>query len=136
MSLLIVCLLLGSLGQSMEIAFTGVRHAIRRRGLRLRGFSQIWTLPCYGISGFYFYFLGNIIFSHHFLIRMVIYAASIIIFELILGSIFKKILGVCPWEYKAGRHIYGYTRIDYFFYWMVGGYILEYFYRFLSPLVH
>jgi uncharacterized membrane protein len=127
----------GCIGITTEIFFTAIVDLIDmiQAGsvdLKLKGNSYIWMFPIYGLAGILFPLLMPYFEKFHALIRAAIYATGILIVEFITGALLDVFTGSCPWEYKAGWHIMGYIRLDYFPLWAGFGFMIETIVKFLS----
>jgi hypothetical protein len=70
--------------------------------------------------------------QRHIAFRGGVYTVCIFIIEYATGSLLKKLLGVCPWDYGKRRFsVKGLIRLDYAPAWFVAGLIFESLYHFL-----
>jgi uncharacterized membrane protein len=67
--------------------------------------------------------------------RVFLYSVIILAIEFSLGFLLEKIIGKCPWEYTTGLTFLGYIRLDYIFFWMIFGYLIERIYLLLNSVI-
>ena len=138
---LILFLLFGCIGIAAEIFFTATYNSVKLFGtpefnLRLMGQSYIWMFPIYGCIAIMGKVLIEKIQKLNILIRSLIYAVVIFMFEFVTGWLLDMFTGSCPWEYKEGMHICGYIRLDYTPAWMGFGIMVEQIYLFANGVLN
>lgn len=130
----------GCLGITTEIFFTSIMDFIFKinEGVNLdykfEGKSYIWMFFIYGLGSVIFPIIYNKVKSINLILRLLIYSLIIFLIEFISGFILDKLTGNCPWEYKSGLAICGYIRLDYVFFWMGFGFLLELIYNYLMNI--
>ena len=128
---LLIALIFGSLGITTEVFFTAFSKLIQDfymgndLDLSLKGESYVWMFFIYCLIAPLFDLGYPKIKNLNILIRMLIYGAIILSVEFIMGFILDMIVGKCPWEYTSGITFFGYIRLDYIFFWMIFGFIIE-----------
>ena len=125
--------LFGCIGIATEIFFVALMDnfaSFQAKGIidpRLVGYSYIWMFFIYmWIPLAYHYFYPKV--AHlSLIIRLLIYATSLIIAEFIAGATLDLLTGTCPWDYtgKTAFEFMGYARLDYFPFWMLFGLFCE-----------
>lgn len=128
-------LLLASVGMAAEVIFTALMDA-RSKGPRLIGYSYVWMLPIYALLYPGFSLLTPYLGSLAWPMRGALYAAIIMVFEMITGLILKAALGEAPWEseYRGKRWaVLNLVRLDFFPAWAIGALVFERAYRMLTP---
>ena len=128
------------IGITTEIIFTSFFNAIvkytesSQLDLRLLGHSYFWMFFIYGLVAFLFPPVYSKIEKYFVLIRLLIYAIGIFIIEFVSGFILDITTGSCPWHYTSKFAICGYIRLDYLFFWMIFGFLVERIYLYLNKL--
>ncbi|NLK21631.1 MAG: hypothetical protein GX308_06030 [Epulopiscium sp.] len=123
----------GFIGWSMEIIWTGLKSLIKK-DIKLTGNTSIWMFPIYGLTVF-LEPLCKRIKKRHVVFRGGVYTICIFVVEFATGSLLKKILGVCPWDYGKRRFsVRGLIRLDYAPAWFAAGLIFEWLYHLLTQL--
>jgi uncharacterized membrane protein len=99
-----------TLGAMTELGFTAIR-----RWPQLEGRTQLWVLPLYYFGSIYMFEPIYRRWRHHYLLmRLLMYAVSILGIEYVAGWILHRVIGVCPWEYKNRRWgVHGYIDLAY-----------------------
>jgi len=120
----------GLIGWCMEIIWTGLQSLLQR-DVKLVGKTSIWMFPIYGLTVFLEPLCVKLK-QRHIAFRGGVYTVCIFIIEYATGSLLKKLLGVCPWDYGKRRFsVKGLIRLDYAPAWFVAGLIFESLYHFL-----
>ncbi|NLJ88488.1 MAG: hypothetical protein GX327_06895 [Epulopiscium sp.] len=121
----------GCIGWCMEIIWTGLKSLIKR-DVRMMGKTSIWMFPIYGLTVFLEPICSRIK-QRHIVFRGGVYTICIFIVEYWTGSLLKKLLGICPWDYGKRRFsIKGLIRLDYAPAWFIAGLIFEWLYNMLN----
>lgn len=130
----------GCLGITTEIFFTGVTDAVSNyfsKGYfdyNLIGKSYIWMFLIYGATIFIFPPIYNFLKKYPLLLRIFVYAIIIFCIEFTAGFLLDVIIGSCPWYYTSKFAVMGYIRLDYIFFWMGFGFVIEKVYLFLTRM--
>lgn len=120
----------GFIGWCMEIIWTGLQ-SLMQRDVKLIGRTSIWMFPIYGLTVFFEPLCAKLK-QRHIAFRGGVYTICIFIIEFVTGSLLKKLLGVCPWDYGKRRFsVKGLIRLDYAPAWFTAGLIFESLYHFL-----
>jgi uncharacterized membrane protein len=115
--------LYGFIGICTEIFWTGM-GSLLQGDIRLTGITYVWMFPIYGM----------IVFSEPLQHRMEkwplvlrggVYTILIFLVEYMSGSLFKLVLGVCPWTYSGHLAINGIIKLDYAPVWFCFSLIIE-----------
>ncbi len=121
--------LFSCIGVTTEVVFTSLSEFDYNNHLTwsLKGHSYFWMIIVYAFIPFFFDLLKNTVGKKQLLIRLLIYATLIICVEFIFGFLLDQLTGLCPWDYtgKSKFEIMGYTRLDYFPFWMLFAYYCE-----------
>lgn len=126
-------LIFGCIGITSEIFFVALVDNFtffQEKGLfdpRMIGHSYIWMFFLYmWIPAIYHIIFPRLQFLA-LLSRLILYAFALIGVEFVAGFALDTIIGVCPWDYtgKTMFSILGYTRLDYFPFWMLFGFMCE-----------
>lgn len=114
--------LFGCIGVTTEVFFTSLSEFNYNNHLTwsLKGYSYAWMIIVYALIPFFYDLLKNNIGKKQLFVRLIIYASIMICAEFIFGFILAQLTGSCPWDYtgKTKFEIMGYTRLDYFPFWM------------------
>ena len=114
----------GLIGWGLEVFWTGLGSLIRG-DLNLSGYTFLWMLPIYGSAVFLEPFHDRIR-PLPWLVRGLIWASIILMFEYSAGWILQQVLGSCPWDYGRSRFaLDGLTRLDYIPVWFIVGLLFE-----------
>jgi uncharacterized membrane protein len=114
----------GALGWCLEVIFTGVWNVVRNRDRYATAQTYLWMLPIYGAGG------CLLETAHHALVgaqvawwlRGFAYLGIIYSLEFVSGTVLKRALGKCPWDYSMSRfHVKGLVRLDYAPAWFLCG---------------
>ncbi len=124
MNALLLFVVFGSLGIVAEVFFTAIKKFIKTRDLMLDGYSLVWSFPIYGIAGLAGPVI-ELISERNILVRGIVYMALIFLVEYVAGLMTKRLIGKCPWEYKARFAVNGYIRLDYAPFWFLLGIAFE-----------
>lgn len=114
----------GLTGLCLEVLWTGFDSMIKG-DIRLTGSTYIWMFPIYGLALLLEFVHDRI---RHFpnLIRGSVYMVLIFTGEFLAGLFLRKILGVCPWDYKnEPLAIYGIITLRYIPVWFITGLLFE-----------
>lgn len=125
--------LFGCIGIATEITFVALLDNIagfQEKGFidpRLIGHSYVWMFFLYMWIPLAYHFVYPKLQHIHLLIRLLIYACLFIVIEFVAGLGLDVCTGICPWDYtgKTIFSILGYTRLDYFPFWMLFGFFCE-----------
>jgi hypothetical protein len=124
--------LLACAGVAAEVLFTALTE---RSGKDLKGFSYAWMFPVYALLYPGFRVLLPLVGHWAWPLRAALYAAVIMVFELLTGLALRAALGEAPWEpqYRGKRWcVMGLVRLDYFPAWAAAGLTFEGAYRLLA----
>jgi uncharacterized membrane protein len=88
----------------------------------------------YGLIAFFFPIVYRKIRVYHVIFRLIVYALLLFSVEFISGFILDKLTGSCPWEYSSTFSICGYIRLDYVFFWMFFGFLVEKLFLYLDEM--
>jgi hypothetical protein len=124
--------LLACAGVAAEVLFTALTE---RSGKDLKGFSYAWMFPVYALLYPGFRVLLPLVGRWAWPLRAALYAAVIMVFELLTGLALRAALGEAPWEpqYRGKRFCaLGLVRLDYFPAWAAAGLAFEGAYRLLA----
>lgn len=114
----------GLLGFCIEVLWTGL-GSLLNGDIKLTGWTYIWMFPIYGLALF-LEPIHNKIRHLNFFTRGVIYTLLIFTIEFITGTLLKKILGVCPWNYYGKPlSICGLITLSYAPAWFIAGMFFE-----------
>jgi hypothetical protein len=126
----------GATALGIEVIFTalaGARNPKKRNRQKLFGYSSLWYFPIYAVFvPAFLYFYQTPLADQHWLIRGVVYAATIQVGEFITMWLLHVLNGESPSEeeYKrSGRSLYGFVRPDFFPAFVLMGLVFEYLYR-------
>jgi hypothetical protein len=117
---------LACVGVAAEVLFTAFTE--RSGGKRLIGYSYVWMFPVYALLYPGFRLLDPLIGAWAWFARAAVYAAGIMVFELLTGLVLRAALGEAPWEanYRGKRWCaMGLVRLDYFPAWAAAALIFE-----------
>lgn len=138
---LLIALILGMTGITIEVFFTALSEVffsfISRNpiSMKLKGHSYIYMFFIYSMALPILDLIYPSLKKIYLFIRLLIYSLIIIIIEFFIGLFLELIIGVCPWKYSSGLHVYGYTRIDYMLLWMFFGFLIERLYILLNCVI-
>lgn len=130
----------GCLGITTEIFFTAASDfvaKIRKKeqpNWSLTGKSYIWMFFIYGSAAIFIPPVYEWSMQFPLIIRLLLYMLGIFTVEFITGWLLEITTGKCPWHYTNKWAIKGYIRLDYAFFWMFFGFMLETIYGFLIRL--
>lgn len=128
----------GLFGTTVEVFFTAISTLLmnytndQELNLILKGESYVWMFFIYCLIAPLFDSLYKRIRHLLWVIRSFIYGIIILGIEFLTGLLLDLIIGKCPWEYTVGFSILGYIRLDYIFFWMIFGLVIERIYLFLN----
>lgn len=117
---------LACVGVAAEVLFTAFTEPAG--GKRLIGFSYVWMFPIYALLYPGIRLLAPLVGTRPWPARAALYAALIMVFELLTGLVLRAALGEAPWEpgYRGKRWcVLGLVRLDYFPAWAAGALIFE-----------
>lgn len=117
---------LASVGVAAEVVFTA--FAEPQGGKRLIGYSYIWMFPVYALLYPGFLLITPLVGAWAWPLRACVYAAAIMVFELLTGLVLRAALGEAPWEpgYRGKRWaVLDLVRLDYFPAWAAGALVFE-----------
>lgn len=130
----------GCIGITTEIIFTSFFDAIviyldtSHFDYKLIGHSYFWMFFIYGLIAILFPPIFEKVKNVFILLRLVVYAILIFFIEFVSGFILDQTIGICPWQYTGKFSICGYIRLDYIFFWMIFGYLIECLYSYLNKM--
>ena len=135
---IIIALIFGFFGITIEIFFTAISDLFQKirnkekHDFSLEGKSYIWMFFIYSLIPILFDFGYPMVKDFNIFLRVFIYGIIILIVEFITGFLLEFFTGECPWKYTKGINLLGYVRIDYIFFWMFFGFIIEKIYLILN----
>ncbi len=135
---ILIAIIFGLFGSTTEIFFTAFSKLfssiITQNNLdfSLKGESYVWMFFIYSLISPMYDIGFPKIKNHNVIIRVALYGIIILTIEFIMGFLLEFFLGKCPWEYTSGIIFFGYIRLDYIFFWMFFGFIIERFYLLLN----
>lgn len=115
--------LYGALGICAEIFWTGIGSMLQG-DVRLTGVTYIWMFPIYGLAVF-LEPIQNKISKWPLVLRGGVYVILIYFVEYTSGLLFRRILGVCPWNYTGKLAINGLINLRYIPVWFCFGILDE-----------
>jgi len=122
--MLIKFVIFGTIGLVMEVLWTGL-GSLLARDRRATSNTSIWMFFIYGLTAFMTPLI-NFIYPAFWLVRGIIYAATIFAIEYTFGRTLKA-FDACPWDYSDVRfNVHGVIRLDYAPVWMAVGLIMEF----------
>jgi hypothetical protein len=117
---------LACVGVAAEVAFTAAMEPTG--GKRLIGTSYVWMFPIYALLYPGMTLLAPYVGGRPWWARAALYAALIMLVELLTGLVLRAALGEAPWEpgYRGKRWcVFGLVRLDYFPAWAAGALVFE-----------
>lgn len=117
---------LACVGVAVEVAYTALTEP--QGGARRIGYSYLWMFPVYALIEPALSALRPLVGAWAWPARAALYAAAIMVVELIVGLALQKSLGEAPWEpnYRKSRwHVLGVVRLDYFPAWAGAAMLFE-----------
>lgn len=126
-------LLLACVGVAAEVVFTALMSGKRDR--RLLGYSYVWMFPIYALLYPGFRLLSPLAGDWAWPLRGALYAAIIMVCELLTGLAIRAAVGEAPWEseYRGKRWaVLDLVRLDFFPAWAIGALVFERAYRLLT----
>ncbi len=134
---ILISIIFGLFGIYVEVLFTAFSTVFTDEGINwsLEGKTYVWMFFIYALIKPLFDLAYHKISKLNVLIRIFIYSIIILLIEFVSGFILESIIGICPWKYSNGLTFQGYIRLDYIFFWMLFGYIIEYLYLFLENVI-
>lgn len=127
-------LVFGILGVFGEVLFTAGETLIKKRSLRLQGFSFVWMFPIYGLLAFLFEPISNLVAGAHWSFRGIIYMLGIYLVEYLSGAGLKKLIRQHVWHYIGKYNLHGHIQLAHAPVWFIVGLLVEYFYDDLALL--
>lgn len=130
----------GCIGITTEIIFTSFSDSIisyldtSNFDMKLIGHSYFWMFFIYGLIAILFPPIYKKVKDFFIVYRLIVYASLIFCIEFISGFMLDQIIGNCPWQYNSKFSICGYIRLDYLFFWMIFGYLIERLYLYLNNM--
>jgi uncharacterized membrane protein len=120
-------------GFTLEVLFVALSKIadgdITAEDRYLKGSTYLWMIPIYGILlPFIFEPVRDITSEWNILFRFISWAVMITFFEGLVGWIYDKTLGFCPWDYSKSKYKVfdrGYTKWTLVPAWGVAGLVLE-----------
>jgi len=134
---ILISIIFGLLGITIEVIFTAFYplFSSEQFSWSLEGNSYIWMFFIYALINPLFELGYPKVKNYNIIIRLLIYSSIIFAIEFSMGFILEKLTGKCPWEYSTGLTFFGYIRLDYIFFWMVFGYLIEKIYLLLNRVI-
>ena len=126
-------ILLACVGVAAEVVFTALTAAKRDR--RLLGYSYIWMFPIYALLYPGFRLLLPLVGEWAWPLRAALYAAIIMVCELLTGLALRAAVGEAPWEPEYRGHkwaVLNLVRLDFFPAWAAGALLFERAYRLIA----
>lgn len=126
-------ILLACVGVAAEVAFTALTSGKRDR--RLMGYSYVWMFPIYALLYPGFRILLPLVGGWGWPLRGALYAAIIMVCELLTGLALRAAVGEAPWEpeYRGRRWaVFSLVRLDFFPAWAAGALLFERAYRLIA----
>jgi hypothetical protein len=117
---------LAGTGVAAEVLFTALTAP--SGGRRLIGFSYAWMFPVYALLYPGLRLMNPLVGAWPWPARAALYAAGIMLCELLTGLVLRAALGEAPWEpgYRGKRWCaFGLVRLDYFPAWAAGALVFE-----------
>lgn len=118
------------IGVAAEVVFTALTSAKRDR--RLLGYSYIWMFPIYALLYPGFRLLLPLVGAWAWPLRAALYAAIIMVCEMLTGLALRAAVGEAPWEPEYRGHrwaVLNLVRLDFFPAWAAGALAFERAYR-------
>ena len=117
----------GCAGLFLETVWTGL-ISVSKGDKNLRCHTYLWMFPIYGM-GIILEPAHELIRGFMWIYRGFIWAAIIFMIEYLAGSVLRRILGSCPWNYDSDGEVItsikGIIRIDYLPVWFCVGLLFE-----------
>jgi len=138
---LFLCIFFGCFGMTFEIFFVAFSNIIMDTPLwneplwSLTGKTYVWMFPIYVLIPVAMGPIIKFLNERPIVLRLLIYVSGIYLVEFSTGFLLELITGKCPWEYTTGWHFMGYIRLDYFLFWLVFAYIIEYLYLYIDKKI-
>lgn len=121
----------GCLGLLLEVFFTGL-HSLYIRNYKATSTTFLWMIFIYGFAGVTLEWL-HLSLGWHPVLMALVYVPVIYTIEFTSGWALEKVIGACPWNYGAGKHVIaGYIRLDYIWYWYAAALGFDYIVPFLN----
>src|SRR3989338_3054874 len=120
------------LGMGLENIWTGIYGFIKNRDVTLRGYSNVWVLPVYGIGAWAFGFFIGVLQNAAWWVRGLIYVVLIYAIDYLANFTIERWTGANPWPYEGRLHINHRINLAYFPLWFVFGFMVEFFHFFLE----
>ncbi len=137
--LLFCAFLYGVVGLGLEVIETALLDLPSAKDKALMGFTSVWYFPFYAVAPLaYFHFLHEPLFALPLLARAVVYPLSFWAIEYPSMALLRLILGKSPSEESYRRKkwgVHGLIRLDLAPVWMCFGFVFEWMYRWLGPLL-
>ena len=118
-------LVYGTVGWSVDRAFTTLTRSVRRGSLTRPG-GGAELIPVYALALPLFEPVHSSLRRSLPLVRAVTYGIGFVTAEYAIGRILTEVSGRAPWDYSGSRwSVHGHTRLDYIPLWAVAGLALE-----------
>ncbi len=145
-NVLVAFLTYAVLALAVESAFTGVADQVRRKsaGLPVDPMlpcrTSLWSIAVYGLSAAVSFPLLHRLYPAFFAwpwwLRGAVYIVGTYACEFSWGWVLERLLGTCPWQYKhSSWKIWRYIKPRYAGYWFAFGFVQEWTYLRLVPLI-
>lgn len=126
--------LFGILGIFGEVVFTALLDLVKKRSVRLHGFSFIWMFPIYGLLAILFPTVAGWVSPFSWFARGFIYMTGIYLVELITGSVLTALTGSHIWQYTDRFNYRGQISLLYAPIWFGVGLLVERYYPWIKEV--
>jgi hypothetical protein len=126
-------MLLSCVGVAAEVVFTALTSP--KRDKRLTGYSYVWMFPIYALLYPGFRLLLPVVGAWAWPLRAALYAAIIMVCEMLTGLALRAAVGEAPWEPEYRGHkwaVLDLVRLDFFPAWAAGALAFERAYRLIA----
>jgi hypothetical protein len=119
----VLSLIFACIGITTELVFTAVSKVIKTFiaddaiDWALSGKTYLWMFLIYASIPFLFKLFEPMVQKFNLIIKSLLAVGAIYIVEFTAGFTLEMLIGVCPWKYTSGMHLFGYVRLDYFPFW-------------------
>lgn len=127
-------ILFGILGIFGEVLFTAITDLVKKRSLRLQGFSFIWMFPIYGLIALLFEPVANLVAGLPWIVRGLVYMFAIYLVEYVSGALLKKLTGGHIWQYTGKYNLHGHIQLAHAPVWFCIGLLIERYYDHLAMI--
>jgi hypothetical protein len=119
------CVFFACLGVTTEVCFSALSDLLFASSTALKGHTYMWVLPLYALIPIVSPYFKRLTTTFSLLEK---YGAAGLIFitiEFAGAAVLHLVLGHCPWEYQHGIHLFGFTRLDYYPFWVCAAIVAE-----------